>query len=173
MQEYFQPKLSLIEQVNAINPEIAASFVLRTYTWPTAVLHRIGWFLEMGVTIDPLLEYAKRQLEKRSLDSKRVMVDFITEQNTKCDQLSVLNPYRDRILPSTRIHIVDLTDPFSWNTQRAYQRQSLICDLASHAESAGTKTSTAFGMVMDAHNDHFGRCIVDLNQTIKDFRRSR
>lgn len=173
MQENYQSKFSLIEKVNAINPDIAKSFVLKTYAWPAAVLHRVGFHLEVGATIEPLLEYARKQLAKPTFDSKRVMMEFIAEQRANCAAVSVPNQYRESVLASTGIHIVNLTDPFSWNGTKAFQTQSLICDLAGIARTAGTRADQYFGMVMGAEKEYFGRCIIDLNQTVKNFSASR
>lgn len=173
MKEYDKSKFSLIEKVNAVSPDIAKSFVLKTYSWPAAVLHRIGYYVEIGAEIEPALEYALRQLSKPKIDSKRVISEFITEQSANCAQVSVLNQYQENILASTGIHVVNLTDPFAWNANKAFQTQSLICDLAGIARNTGTKASEYFGLVMGAETDYFGRCIIDLNQTIKSFSAAR
>ena len=158
--------LSLIDRVKTIDPEIAAYYVLRAHSWPTAVLQRIAYFVEIGADITTLLEHSQGYFTRKP-PSKGDMVNFINEQIGDYEKLIQRNAYHEEILPKTGIHIVDLHDPFTWTTKSAYGRQQLICDLASLSRSSGPQTSFAFGELMSAHNNYGSRCIIDLNETVK------
>lgn len=165
-----RPQLTLIDQVRLINPELASYCVLRRHTWPTAVLHRIGIFKEMGALMEDPLTYAVGQFINPTQPSKIDMLDFVLEQNSEVAHRVVLDIYRQQVLPRTRIHVVVSQDPFYWDGSLAQQRLALIGDLAQLAYADGQEALAEFSALIDAQNSYFARCNQETQRTLTKLR---